>query len=105
MLDLAFALVFQAAAGGSSVNVIGVAPAQHEAQPSSVEERRARHALRCRTRTVTGSRMGSRVCMSAAEEEEQRRVTQEIADEMHRSGPFGDGGGIQQCSLSQGRNC
>lgn len=103
MMDLLFVALVQAA-GGSPTNVIQVSPPAH-VEPDSVTQRRSRHALRCRTRTVTGSRMGTRVCMTAAEEEEQRRVTQEIAHEMHRSGPFGDGGGIQQCSLSQGRAC
>ena len=89
MFDLLFVALVQAA-GGSATNVIQVAPPAHVRanEPDSVRERRERHALRCRDRVVTGSRIGNRVCMSQAEEEQMQRDTQDIAHRMQRSGPW-----------------
>ncbi|MGE3928739.1 MAG: hypothetical protein AB7G05_01160, partial [Hyphomonadaceae bacterium] len=87
MIDLLFAVLFQAAAGPAEE--AAQAPQQQaasvltEEESESVRERRERHAIRCRDRQVMGSRIQQRVCMSRAEEEEQQRVTQEIAHEMH----------------------
>ena len=95
MIDLVFVALFQAAAGAPQASPPQeapqpqqAAPAAAETEPDSVRERRERHAIRCRNRLVMGSRIQQRVCLSRAQEEEQQRITQEIAHEMHRSGPL-----------------
>jgi hypothetical protein len=73
MIDALFALVLQAAAGDPAEPAQTPAPAQTEetasAQPAQAQDER--HRLRCRMETLTGSRMGTRVCRTRAEQDAQ----------------------------------
>ncbi|MGE0596937.1 MAG: hypothetical protein AB7P07_11245 [Hyphomonadaceae bacterium] len=91
LATLAFA-IFQAAAGAPAdqpppAQQVQVAPAV-AAESDSVQERRERHALRCRNRPVMGTRIQQRVCMSRADEEEQARISREAAESFQRGGPY-----------------
>ncbi|MGE0596938.1 MAG: hypothetical protein AB7P07_11250 [Hyphomonadaceae bacterium] len=103
MLDLIFVAVFQAAAG--TPQPAAEAAAATAVESESVRERRERHALRCRDRTVMGTRIQQRVCMSRAQEEDMQRTSRDIAEEMHRSGPLRGDFGPGQLQPCQGRNC
>ena len=83
MLELLFIMAFQAATGD---------PAEPAQQPQATQEQSAnqqqaaapddRHVRRCRTQAVTGSRLGSRVCHSQAEDD---ALTEEARDMLRDS--------------------
>jgi hypothetical protein len=105
MIEFLFITMLQVAAGEPQASAPAPEAVVGEQDvPESVRERRARHQIRCRDQTVLGSRIGHRVCMSRADEEAMREETQRIADEMHRSGPFGTGSVAGRCA-EIGRNC
>lgn len=103
-MEFLFVAMLQTVAGQPSATPNADLATAEQAVPDSVQRRRARDVVRCRNQTVTGSRMGSRVCLSQAEEEAMQRETQRIADEMHRPGPFGEGSSTMRCA-EIGRNC
>ncbi|MGE0596941.1 MAG: hypothetical protein AB7P07_11265 [Hyphomonadaceae bacterium] len=89
MIELIFIGVFQAASGDpqaelSPFDVPVMAQPVAAADRLSAQERRQRHAIRCRDRIVVGSRIGHRVCYSRADEEQWQRDSQDIAHRMHR---------------------
>lgn len=74
MIDLLFAALFQAIAGAPEAPpeqaTAETTTTQEQAAETSGAERVAeRNRRRCRAQAVTGSRLASRVCLSAAEEE------------------------------------
>ena len=73
MIDALFVLLMQAAGGEPAEAAQQPAPAQTEttapAQPAEAQDERNR--LRCRMETLTGSRMGTRVCRTRAEQDRQ----------------------------------
>jgi hypothetical protein len=73
MMDVLFVLVLQAAGGEPAEPAQPPAPAQVEetAPAQTAESQNERHRLRCRMETLTGSRMGTRVCRTQAEQDAQ----------------------------------
>ena len=105
MIELLFVAMLQSATGEPQTDANAVNAAVVAEPPSnSVRERRTRNLVRCRDQVVLGSRMGRRVCMSQAEEDAMREETQRIAEEMHHSGPFGEGSTTGRCA-EIGRSC
>lgn len=91
MIEMIFIGVFQAASGDPHAELLSyeqpvmatpIAPADR----LSAQQRRARHAIRCRDEALIGSRIGQRVCYSRADEEQWQRDSQAIADRIHRGG-------------------
>lgn len=79
MLELIFIALYQAttvapAEPPEQPRTEQTAPATATSQPDQTEERNRR---RCRTESVTGSRLGARVCLSRAERE---MLSQEARD-------------------------
>jgi hypothetical protein len=73
MMDVMFVLLFQATGGEPAQPAEQPAPEQVEepAPAQTAEPEDARHRLRCRMETLTGSRMGTRVCRTRAEQDAQ----------------------------------
>jgi hypothetical protein len=73
MIDALFVLLLQAAGGEPAEPAQPAAPAQTEetAPAQAAEPQNERHRLRCRMETLTGSRMGTRVCRTRAEQDAQ----------------------------------
>lgn len=100
MMDALFALVLQAAGGDPAEQVAAPAPAQAEAPAptQTAEAQEERHRLRCRMETLTGSRMGTRVCRTQAEQDAQSSEARRLLENAMRmwdnqSSPGGAGSG------------
>lgn len=70
MLDALFVLLAQVAAGAPAEPAQPAARQTEQAAQETAQNDDRNHR-RCRVETVTGSRMGARVCRSRAEEEAQ----------------------------------
>lgn len=90
MMSLIFVALMQAAAGEPAPAPQETSPAPvtepaaPAAAPADTQERSDRHRRRCRVQTVTGSRLGARVCLSPAEEEELERAAEEMLNDIQR---------------------
>lgn len=95
MLDVLFVLLAQAAAGAPA-QAPEPAPATQEATAESTAPavtENANNRRRCRVENVTGSRLGSRVCMTRDEEEELEREGRFMLERSMRMFDNQSGGG------------
>lgn len=98
MMDVLFVLLLQAAGGEPAQPAEQPAPAQVEetAPAQAAEPVGERQRLRCRMETLTGSRMGTRVCRTQAEQDAQSNEARRLLENSMRmwdnqSSPGGSG--------------
>lgn len=89
MFTAVFIALFQATAGPAATPAAPETPAAVEApaQPEAAQAQDPRHQRRCRIMTYSGSRLGTRVCSTPAEDEMMQREAQDTLHKLQRPQP------------------